>query len=139
MFDFRTFERLVAQCYEPGPYTLEEVLSVFKCYFSLYEQKTGHPHPNIKMDQIRRIIQKMPYLTQKEELELRGTGFSGVFPVQYKYIIAQHFQTPYPACDFNINHFFAGRIRELRYRETVRPNPALYAVTQPQPAPPDWR
>lgn len=120
LFDFDTFQKLVMRCYEPGPYTLDEVLSVFKCYFSLYERKIGKPHPNIRVEQIRRIIHKMPYLTPQDERALRGTGYPGVFPEIYKHIIARHFDTSYPACDFNINHFFAGRIRELRDREIGR-------------------
>ena len=33
-------------------------------------------------------------------------------------MIDQHFQTRYRRCDYNINHFFSGRIRELRFYET---------------------
>ena len=112
IFDFDTFRKLVEQCYEPGPYTLDETLAVFHCYFGKYEQKFRRPHPNIRMDQIRRIIQKMPYVGEEREIE--------VLPCVYQYIIDRHFETKYRRCDFNVNHFFCGRIRELRYRETGR-------------------
>lgn len=107
LFDFETFRKLVEQCYEPGAYTLKETLWVFLYYFWRYEQEFSRPHPNIRMRQIQRIMKIMPYLDNGELL-----------PSVYGYIIEQHFQTKYRNCDYNINHFFSGRIRELRYHET---------------------
>lgn len=120
LFDFDTFAGLAKQCYEPGPYSLDEVLFVFKTYFSGYERKIGRPHPHIRMEQIKRIIRKMPYFDEEEARMLSGSGVPGIFPSFYKYIIIRHFETPYPACDYNVNHFFSGRIRELRFREAER-------------------
>lgn len=118
IFDFDTFAGLAKQCYEPGLYSLDEVLFVFKTYFSGYERKIGRPHPHIRMEQIKRIIRKMPYLDEEDAIS--GSDIPGVFPQSYMYIIRRHFETPYPACDYNINHFFSGRIRELRAREAER-------------------
>lgn len=112
LFDFDTFRKIVEQCYEPGPYSLGEVLVVFKYYFYHYEKKFGKAHPHIRMEQIRRIAQKMPYLDEERENE--------VFSCVYQYIIDRHFSTRYTRCDYNINHFFSGKIRELRYHETER-------------------
>lgn len=114
-FDFETFARLAEKCYEPGPYSLDDVLMVFKLYFKQYEQRLGRPHPNIRMEQIRRIVAVMPYLAND------GYGMASkvadLFPDLYEYIITQHFNTNYRNCDYNINHFFSGKIRQLRYFE----------------------
>ena len=36
---------------------------------------------------------------------------------EYAPIIEQHFKTQYYNCDYNINHFFSGKIRALRFYE----------------------
>ncbi len=115
LFDFNTFAGLAERCYTPGPYSLGDVLMVFKFYFSKYEQRLGRPHPNIRTEQIRRIVAVMPYLDND------GYGMASkvadLFPDLYKHIITQHFNTNYRNCDYNINHFFSGKIRQLRYFE----------------------
>lgn len=117
IFDFETFRKLVKWCYEPGPYSLEEVLTVFKYYFYRYEQEFEEPHPNIRMAQIRRIIYIMPYFSEEEAQE--NTCETVPFGA-YGCIIDRHFQTQYRSCDYNVNHFFSGKIRELRWREAER-------------------
>ena len=107
MFDFETFSRLVCKVYEGGLYKLEDVLRVFRCYFQQYEEKTGRPHPDICLGQIRRIIRVMPYISQDEVISSKVYGS----------LIRQHFETQYRNCDYNINHFFSGRIRQLRWYE----------------------
>ena len=115
LFDFETFSRLVGRVYEEvRSYRLDDVLEVFRCYFQEYEDATGRPHPNIRLDQIRRMIQLMPYVS----IDSIGGYFADIDPEDYRYIIHQHFKTKYRNCDYNINHFFSGRIRELRYLET---------------------
>lgn len=115
LFDFETFSRLVDKVYEEGgPYRRDDVLEVFYCYFQRYEEETGGPHPNIRLDQIRHIIQLMPYLSP----DSAGAYLGDIEPEDYRYIIHQHFKTKYRRCDYNINHFFSGRIRELRWYET---------------------
>ena len=39
-------------------------------------------------------------------------------PDCYEDMIDKHFRTRYRNCDYNINHFFSGRIRVLRFYET---------------------
>lgn len=90
---------------------------MFKYYFCYYEQRFREPHPNIRMDQIRRIIHIMPYF-REEESRLYTCG-TIAFEI-YEYIINRHFRTNYRNCDYNINHFFSGRIRELRWHECER-------------------
>ena len=42
---------------------------------------------------------------------------SNIEPDAYPLLIQLHFKTSYRRCDYNINHFFSGRIRELRLYE----------------------
>lgn len=120
LFDFHMFQKIVERCYEPGPYSLEEVLDVFKTYFLCYEEKFGRPHPNIRAEQIRKIIRKMPYMEKNGEQLFLDEVPGDIFPCVYPYIIRRHFMTKYSGCDYGINHFFSGRIRELRERDEER-------------------
>ena len=115
IFDFDTFTQLVTKVYSDGPYTMDQVLKVFKYYFSRYEIAMGHPHPNIRMEQIRRIIEAMPYVRAEDV----GAYMADIEPEDYVTLINKHFATKYRNCDYNINHFFSGRIRELRFFEAV--------------------
>ena len=45
LFDFETFSMLVKKVYKESPYTLEQVLWVFRYYFMCYEAAMGKPHP----------------------------------------------------------------------------------------------
>lgn len=112
-FDFEKFAKIAMDVYNQteSPYSLEEVLEVFRYYFQQYEDYTGYPHPPIKTAQITRILEAIPYLT----LEYREEDIE---PECYPPMIDKHFETQYRHCDYNINHFFSGRIRELRYLET---------------------
>ena len=98
-----------------GTYCLEETLDVFRYYFEAYENHTGGPHPPIRASQIVRIARIMPYLYEDSV----GGDYVEIEPKNYPAIIDQHFRTQYRNCDYNINHFFSGRIRELRYYETL--------------------
>lgn len=114
-FDFDRFSRIVTSVYNSGnPYSLEEVLEVFRCYLQEYETHTGHSHPPLRASQVARIIQDMPWLDDAG----KGSTVADIVPGCYPAIIEQHFNTKYRRCDYNINHFFFGRIRELRYYET---------------------
>lgn len=94
-------------------YSFEEVLQVFRYYFETYELIFGEAHPMISIDQIARIIDCMPFIFD-------GGKMIDIYPDEYETIIDQHFHTKYMAgCDYNINHFFSGRIREMRYYETL--------------------
>lgn len=115
-FNFRLFSRLVHYAMQEttSVYSESEVLYVFRCYFECFEEYTGHVHPNIRKEQIKRIIEKMPYLDSSGP-----AGQRDIDPEDYEALIEQHFNTPYQNCDFNINHFFSGMIRELRYYEIL--------------------
>jgi len=94
-----------------------DVLKVFEWYFQAYEDLFQRSHPNIRSEQIQRIIEAMP------ACELTGIDHIGIDPMEYKTLISQHFGTEYNrgkgGCDYNINHFFSGNIRALRYYETI--------------------
>jgi hypothetical protein len=117
-FDFRIFRRLTERAYKnagTSAYSLDDVLSVFRHYFQRYEETFKRVHPNVRFAQIERLIEAMPYID--------GDGNSGaggdVTVDEYRAMIDAHFKTQYRNCDYNINHFFSGDIRLLRYYETV--------------------
>jgi len=123
-FDFDRFSRIAASVYNEGnPYSLEEYLSVFRYYFQRYELYMKHPHPPIRASQIARIMQDMPFLKHPDPVwmglvkERLGHIPADISPDYYTDIINLHFKTKYRNCDYNINHFFSGRIRELRLYE----------------------
>ena len=53
--------------YADSPYSLAEVLEVFRYYFEQYEAYTGAPHPPIRAVQIERIIREMPYIDETDK------------------------------------------------------------------------
>jgi len=119
-FDFDTFSKAVKMVYREGAYTLDDVLSVFGEYFAAYEEFIGAVHPMLKVGQIKHIMAAMPYLTK----DYQSAAPRDIEPDCYPDLIAQHFLTEYKGrdgngCDYNINHFFSGSIRELRYYETL--------------------
>lgn len=118
LFDFDKFTERATQAYEScgwSTYTLDNVLAVFWYYFAVYEGKFQKPHPMISREQIERIIYKMPYEAGTECPNIHGFAFD-----DYPKIIRRHFATKYRNCDYNINHFFSGKIRDLRYYEICK-------------------
>lgn len=115
IFDFEKFARITASVYPPSVYTLQDALCVFSYYFEQYEKHMGRPHPPIKASQIVRICQDMPYIDQED----KRCYCEDVSPDGYCAMIDRHFATKYRHCDYNINHFFSGRIRELRFYEEL--------------------
>lgn len=113
LFDFQHFADITAAVFPQSPYSLEDALTVFHYYFQTYETYRGVPHPPIRASQIVAIIQNMPWLCQ----ESKGGEYADIEPYQYEEMIDKHFATRYRRCDYNINHFFSGRIRELRLYE----------------------
>ena len=112
-FDFDKFRKIAANVYPQSPYRFEECMDVFRCYFEKYENFMGRPHPPIRASQIERICRVMPYIAQ----EGRGGACADIEPECYPVLIDKYFATRYRGCDRNINHFFSGRIRELRFYE----------------------
>ena len=115
IFDFELFKNRTKLAYrnvKDSPYSFNDVLSVFNYYFETYELIKEEAHPMISISQIESIIEVMPYLLDKS-----GTVLD-IDPDTYEALINQHFGTKYRQCDYNINHFFSGVIRYMRYFET---------------------
>lgn len=116
--NFEIFKRIIARQYnimrehDETPYTLEEYCWVFEWYFYLYKCKFGKDHPNIKSEQVLAIMYEMPYYENSvtnccEEIDAEN----------YPDIMKAYFNTNFKDCDYNINHFFSGQIRELKIYE----------------------
>lgn len=119
LFDFERFTLNCKLAYRRcggSLYSLEDVLRVFRYYFDTYEYIFETAHPMLKIDQIAGIIAKMPYVLD-DDYESRT--MIDIDPDCYEVIIDQHFATKYRNCDYNINHFFSGKIRDMRYYETL--------------------
>ena len=116
LFNFASFTRVVENVYNTvsTPYSLDNVLSVFRYFFEEYEAATGQIHPGIRRDQIARIVAAMPYI----DMQTHGTA-ADIDPEDYPDMIDAYFQTDFPDCDYRINHFFSGQIRELRFYERL--------------------
>lgn len=118
-FDFEDFSKMTAKAYndigaDMLPYTLDEVLSVFRYYFERYEETMKRPHPKICAGQLEAIVRKMPFIERNNSYLAETID---VLPETYPALIDLHFKTHYRYCDYNINHFFSGRIREMRHYE----------------------
>lgn len=107
-FDFDEFQKVASLVYSGGEYSFDECMEVFRYFFEQYEKFTGEAHPPIRADQIKTICERMP----PDESSAVEYG-----PECYPEIIDRYFQTPFRNCDYRINHFFSGRIRELRWLE----------------------
>lgn len=103
------FEQAVASVYNGGPFSLEDVIAVFAYFFDAYRENRGAPHPSMTLEQIRQIVYIMPTLEDGTELE----------PSDYPPMIRGYFRTKFRRSDYKIFHFFSGRIRDLRFYESV--------------------
>lgn len=113
LFNFEKFAKVTASVYPQSIYSLQDALHVFGYYFEQYEKHMGKPHPPIRASQIVRICQDMPYINQED----KGGYCEDVSPEDYRVLIDKHFTTKYRHCDYNINHFFSGKIRLMRWLE----------------------
>lgn len=117
LFDFDRFTPIVAEVYSEieSPYSLDNVLGVFYFFFLAFELATATIHPGIKRQQIADIINAMPQIWVdkggKHEVLI------DIEPEYYPDMITRYFETYFPRCNYRINHFFSGRVRELRYYE----------------------
>lgn len=116
MFDFDAFTLRAKLAYRRcggSLYSLNDALAVFRYYFDTYEMIMETAHPMISIAQIAGIIEKMPFILDT------SAKTCDIMAEDYKLIIDQHFITEYKNCDYNINHFFSGKIRDLRYFEVL--------------------
>jgi hypothetical protein len=112
--DLKIFTRLVIREYKQvdSPYTLDDVLFVFATFFKYYLHYRGEEHPLLRPEQVRRIIDTMPYFT-----DIHGDE-ADIDPEDYEPMIQRYFATPFENCDYRINHFFSGDIRMMRFYES---------------------
>ncbi len=114
--DLRIFDSMVKREYkESDPWELEDYLYVFHYYFRVYEQCFGRPHPHIKREQIRNIMDSMPCIN----CESRYDTEEDLTPEDYGPMIDRYFQLNWEGSDYNVNHFFSGQIREMRFYEVL--------------------
>ena len=104
MFDYDIFNRIAIKQYNSisCPYTLNEVLSIFRYYFDTYRAYMGREHPYLKPQQVGEIIERLPIC---EDMYIEAE--------EYPTLIESYFNTDFNA-DYNINHFFSGAIRLMR-------------------------
>ena len=117
MFDFDIFTRVCTQAYKevPTPYTLQEVLGVFKYFFDSYREEMGEDHLPIYKAQIARIIHAMPYYDKPPD----NPVCADIDPEDYPILIDAYFRTPFRNCDYRIYNFFSGEVRTLRMYEKL--------------------
>lgn len=115
--DYDIFDKLVSRVYheEEDPWTLEEYIWVFHKFFDTYRKTFSELHPHISQRQIRAIMDKMPYLT----CESRYNTEEDLAPEDYGPMIDRYFDMDWENCDYRINHFFSGQIREMRFYEVL--------------------
>lgn len=95
------------------PYTKDEMLNVFAYFFDSYSCRFGQEHPPLRREQIRRIIQRMPFF---DDHRGRDVDLDAEY---YPALIDSYFATPFRNCDYRINHFFSGRVREVRFYDAI--------------------
>lgn len=117
--DFERFERIVRKQWaildHDGGFTLfsvDDCLKVFRCFFDTYAQFRRALHPPLKAEQVRRIMIAMPYVVYNGEVDY-------IPPDLYPFMIWRYFNTQYRA-DYRINHFFSGRVREMKFYESMK-------------------
>ena len=115
IFDFGTFSKTIIQAYDESicNYDLEDVIAIFRYYFESYESYFKTPHPFINFHQVLKIMNLMD---EVEDDELNRSHC--IDPGEYVDMIDKYFCTVYKNCDYNINHFFSGKIRLIKLYET---------------------
>lgn len=111
---FEQFKKLCSWIYktvDTAHFSIEDCVTVFSLYFDAYRAFTGEGHPIPSYKQIAAIMEKMPFADEERRIPLEVE--------QYEVLIPAYFLIDFPNCDYNISHFFAGKIRENRYYETL--------------------
>lgn len=109
--DLPRFENTVRKLYTASPFSVEEVIAIFEYYFLMYSMYRGEEHPPLRAGQVLDIMKRMPFV------DVGGGADVELIPEQYPGMIARYFNTRFPGCDYRINHFFSGRVREMRMWE----------------------
>lgn len=100
-------------------YSLEEYIAIFEHFFSRYAEKRGEDPPPVGCGNIRRIMERMPYMGAPDE-SIGGRNMFDYTADMYSAIVNQYFRTRFfPGCDYRIFHFMSGNVRELRLYEIL--------------------
>lgn len=100
-------------------YSLEQYIAIFEHFFSRYAEKRGEDHPPVGCGNIRRIMERMPYMGAPDE-SIGGRNMFDYTADMYSAIVNQYFRTRFfPGCDYRIFHFMSGNVRELRLYEIL--------------------
>ena len=102
-------------------YSFEDTKNVL-CYFmQKYKAETGKEHPGIDGRKLMYIIGLMPYFNY--QTEQKQLAFD-IQPEEYKKIIDLYFRCNEftSDCDYQIAHFFSGKIRMMRKSEMKKRN-----------------
>lgn len=116
LFDFDIFSELVEDVYfefDDHPYTLQEVLSVFRHFFDRFYEYIGN-HPPVRKEHIRIFVEVMPWPS-----EYLG-GCDVIDPEEYPAIIDEYFESDFKDCNYRIHHFFSGKIRLITRKKVER-------------------
>ena len=106
--DFSRFREIAWSVYQENlPYSFEECIDIFRCFFDLYEQNFCEAHPMLKKGQIYGIMLKMPYIDGHQ------AGIEDIEAEAYPDMVRAYFRKSFRNCDYRINHFFSGCIREI--------------------------
>ena len=105
--DFKIFEKQLIKTYSLSDckFALDDCKMIFLEYFKEYQVFTGKEHPPLRTSKLIELLNVID-----------GDGLFE--PTDYPYLIESYFNTAFKGCDYNICHFFSGRVRELRFFET---------------------
>ena len=112
--EYEQLEKIIRWIYKTTDtehFSVDDCLKVFDLYFSAYSDFNGKSHPVPSYKQIATIIEKMPFADDDRKIPLDAES--------YEVLIPAYFLIRFPNCDYNISHFFSGKIRENRYYETL--------------------
>ena len=116
MIDFDMFSKIVDEVYsaQETSYSKEDCMMVFEYFFRAYKYYRREDHPPLKREQIANLIVIMPYL------DGRKSGVPDIDSFWYPDLIERYFTTEFKNCNYRINHFFSGKVRELRLQELLK-------------------
>lgn len=116
LFNTEKFKKLLIYVYPDTDgelYKIEDAYNIFMYFFEKYEENFESPHPPLSRRQIESIIDDMPYI-----FDSNYNRWLDLSPEDYEPMIDRYFETDYCYSDYNISHFFSGRVREIKYFET---------------------
>ncbi len=100
---------------ECSTWNLTDVWAVISFHFRLHYAIFGTAPQHIKNQGLKDIIESIDMVYGLGEHE----GEFDVTPQDYFYMLQKYFKTEYKGCNYSLAHFMSGRVRLLKYYETV--------------------